>query len=98
MTLADFIFIFNSPTGSIEWSTSVVLQLMFASSLVAASVLKVLFYTDTISVAMGPERSSHFFEFTGEMANSAWAFVFAMMRFAELSATQKDHDHRLKHD
>ncbi len=98
VTLADFIFIFNSPNGTIDCSASVVFQLLFASTLVVASVLKVLFYTGTITVAMGNERSSHFFEFTGEMANSAWAFFFALTRFAELSATQKDHDTRLKND
>jgi hypothetical protein len=43
------------------------------------------------------ERSAHFFEFTGEMANSAWAFVFALSIFLKLSKTQADHNARLKH-
>jgi hypothetical protein len=65
---------------------------IFFVSFVCNSILKLVFYTDTIMTEIGPERSSHFFEFTGEMVNSMWAFIFALKVFATLSAAQDRHN------
>jgi hypothetical protein len=62
------------------------------------SILKLLFYTSVIATEMEPERASHFFEFTGEMVNSAWAFIFALQVFAKLSNAQEHHNLLLAKD
>jgi hypothetical protein len=93
VTLANFIFILHHRPSS---KVSLIIQLSIASIMVVVSILKIIFYTDTITVEMGPERASHFFEFTGEMANSAWAFVFAFSQFARLTKLQEAHNQKLK--
>ena len=94
VTCANFIFIWNS--RELSSRKVVYAQYGFASFLLIMAVLKFVFYTDAISVPMGGERSSHFFEFIGEMCNSLWAFIFALFQFVSLSKAQLQHDHRLK--
>lgn len=101
ITAANFIFIFNSPrkkadVGSGSRSFGFWFQVILNIVLLFMAVLKILFYTSVISSEFGPERASHYFEFIGEMVNSAWAFIFAVRAFFKLSDSQKEHDARLK--
>lgn len=96
VTLANYVFIIRGTADSTRLSIG--LQMGFATLLLFMAIFKVLFYVEVFPVPMGGERASHFFEFTGEMANSMWAFIFALKQFVELSKVQRRHDTSLKHD
>ena len=42
--------------------------------------LKLLVYGEVIEMAIGGERAAHFFEYTGEMFNDIFAFMFSFIR------------------
>ncbi len=96
VTVANFAFILP---GYREGKRSVfVVSIVLQCALLAAAIVKLLFYVSVIESSIGPERSSHFFEFTGEMVNSMWAFVFAFAVFLKLTKSQEQHDTTLKND
>lgn len=102
VTLANFIFIARSPSRkklkSTKYRVWLAVQIAFASVLFVASIIKVLVFTSVIETAIEPERAAHFFEFTGEMVNSLWAFFFALTLFKKLAESQKDHENLLKNE
>ncbi len=94
VTLANFAFILP---GYRETKKSIfVVTVALQCALLASAILKLLFYTSVIYSDIGPERASHFFEFTGEMVNSMWAFIFAFAVFLRLTKSQELHDTSLK--
>jgi hypothetical protein len=96
ITLANFIFIIQTKKEVSRLALGA--QLTFAVILVIMAILKLLFFTGAIYSPMGGERSSHFFEFTGEAANSLWAFVYALQQFLVLTDSQERHNDSLKDD
>ena len=94
VTLANFIFIF--PNRKSYKPLVFAFSFVLACVLLVCAILKLIFYVDLIATEVGPERASHFFEFTGEMVNSLWAFIYALTVFMSLSASQERHSLNLK--
>ena len=92
VTLANYVFIVQSKPER----SSLIVQLAFGTALLIMSILKFLFYVGVIYSPIGAERSSHYFEFIGEMVNSLWAFIFALNQFIQLTQVQRSHNSRLK--
>jgi hypothetical protein len=104
LTGANFIFIFVLPMATKDnpmwkmWARFRVAEVVVVAVLLLCAILKLLFYTSVIPVGMGPERASHFFEFTGEMANSVFAFAFSFILYLDLTLRQREHDEKMKHE
>ncbi len=49
------------------------------------SFFKLLVFGEVIHYDMGPERAAHYFEYTGEMFNDTFAFIFTYIRFKNVS-------------
>jgi hypothetical protein len=48
-------------------------------------VLKLFIYGEVIETQMGGERAAHFFEYSGEMFNDIFAFMFTYIRFMSVN-------------
>ena len=80
VTFTSFAFIFGN-----QDKTSVLYKYRyFEAGLVCLSLamagLKLLVYGEVIEFEIGAERAAHFFEYTGEMFNDAFALAFTIIR------------------
>ena len=48
------------------------------------AIIKLLVYGEVFSVGIGAERAAHFFEYTGEMFNCVFAFIFVTIRLDDI--------------
>lgn len=55
------------------------------------SVLQLALYSGQPPVAMGPERSAHFCEFTTEIFNGLFALLYALQCYKEVQANISSH-------
>jgi hypothetical protein len=96
LTMANFVFIFKlGDSTSLIWKRFRVAEIVVVSLLLVMAIFKLLLFIPVIPIDMGPERSSHFLEFIGEMGNALFAFVFAILLFLNLKRVESQHDHDL---
>lgn len=101
LTAANFLFIFllpRQPTSTLvqTWKRFRIVEIVVVACFMVVAILKFLVYLSVIVTDMEPERAAHFFEFTGEMANAVFAFVFAFLLYADFRAVEHAHDHQMK--
>jgi hypothetical protein len=92
LTLANFVFIFQLDRKTIAWKRFRVVEIVVVSILLVLAIVKLLLFIPVIHTSIGPERSSHFLEFIGEMGNALFAFSFAFLLFLDLKNVEKKHD------
>jgi hypothetical protein len=92
LTLANFIFIFQIDCKTINWRRFRVIEILVATVLLILGILKLFLFIPVIHTSISPERSSHFFEFIGEMGNAMFAFSFAFLLFLDLKNVEKQHN------
>lgn len=86
LTLTDLIFIsvqFKKNKESILYKYRYY-ELIFVVVLLVSSVFKLFVFGDAVNFGIDPEQLAHFFEFSGEMANSMFALLFLTAYYSDI--------------
>ena len=84
ITITDFIFIFGTKDKTSALYKYRYYEFVLISISLCLNGIKLLVYGDVIETQMGGERAAHFFEYTGEMFNDIFAFMFTSLRFSAI--------------
>ena len=84
VTITSFIFIFGNQDKTNVLYKYRYLEAVLITASLALCIMKLFFYGEVIEVEMGGERSAHFFEYSGEMFNDIFAFMFTLIRLRDV--------------
>lgn len=89
VTATSFAFIFGNKNSSSLLYKYRNLEAGLVLLGVVMAGLKLLVYGEVIEFEMSGERAAHFFEYTGEMFNDVFVFLFAFIRLQSANADAK---------